>query len=75
MIGVIGTSSNYGPLMIRVCIAMMCVSALGIVLRLAARRLAKQKLWWDDWIILVAFVVVWTLAILQIVGKLLCAPY
>lgn len=35
---------------------MIALSAIAVALRLVSRRLSKVRLWWDDWLILIALV-------------------
>ena len=63
--------SNNGPLVIRVGIAMMCLSGISVALRFVARKLAGQPLLCDDWWILVALPWAWALCIAQFVCKVI----
>lgn len=58
--------ANNGPLMNRVAVAMMALSLCAVVLRFVARRLVKQPLLLDDWMIVVALVFSWVTCILFI---------
>lgn len=55
-------------MMVRVCVAMICVSFVGLCGRLLARRLTKQPLLWDDWLIVVGLVFAWSCCIIQLIG-------
>lgn len=61
--------ANKGPMMIRVCVAMICFSSIGICGRFLARWLTKQPILWDDWFIVVALVFSWGCCAIQIIGK------
>ena len=63
-------NADNGPLLLRVSVAMMCVSALGLCGRLLARRLMRQPILWDDWMIVLALVFSWTCSLLQIMGMI-----
>lgn len=63
-------NEDEGPLVERVAIACMCLSGLAVVLRFVSRKLVKQPLLWDDWLILTAIPFSWAVPILQIRGEL-----
>lgn len=42
--------------LVGVVVSMTILSVVFVVLRLVSRRMAQQKLWWDDWTILVSLV-------------------
>jgi len=65
----VDSHDNKGPLMIRVAVAMMCVSCLAVCLRFTARKLVKQPCLWDDWMIVLALPFAWTTCIFEIRGK------
>ena len=48
--------ADRGPHLVRVCSVMIALSAIAVALRLVSRRLSKVRLWWDDWLILIALV-------------------
>lgn len=64
-------NDDQGPLIERVAIACMCLSGLAVVLRIVSRKLVKQPLLWDDWLILTAIPFSWAVPILMIRGKLI----
>ena len=64
-------SDNDGPLIVTVAIVGMGLSGLAVCLRFISRKLAKQPFLLDDWIIVLAIPFSWTVAIIQIRGKLL----
>lgn len=43
---------NRGPEILAVNVVLFVICALAVVLRVYSRRIAKVKLWWDDWIII-----------------------
>ena len=61
--------ANKGPTMIRVCVAMICLSSIGIFGRYLARWLTKQPILWDDWLIVVALIFSWGCCVIQIIGR------
>jgi len=67
-------NEDEGPLIERVAIAGMCLSGLAVVLRVVSRKLVKQPLLWDDWLILTAIPFAWAVPILQIRGALIQRP-
>ncbi len=48
--------ADRGPHLVRVCSVMIALSAIAVALRFVSRGLSKVRLWWDDWLILVALV-------------------
>lgn len=64
-------NANKGPLMIKVCVTMMFVSIIGLCGRFLARRLVKQPLLWDDWIIVAGLLFSWACCVTQIIGRFL----
>ena len=62
-------NANKGPTMIRVCVAMICLSSIGVCGRFIARWLTKQPLLWDDWLIVVALIFSWGCCVIQIIGS------
>lgn len=67
--GSFDADANLGPMMVRVCVAMMCLSSIGLSGRFFVRRLTKQPLLWDDWLIVVGLVFSWACCIIQIIGR------
>lgn len=66
---------NKGPRLVQVCVAMMCVSLIGVCGRFMARKLVKQSILWDDWMIIPALVFSWGCCIIQILGRKLQILY
>lgn len=60
---------NKGPMLVRVCVAMMCVSSVGLCGRFLGRRLMKQPIFWDDWMTIPALLFSWSCCIIQIIGR------
>lgn len=67
--GSFDADADRGPIMVRVSVAMMCLSGVGICGRFLVRRLTKQPLLWDDWSIVVALIFSWGCCILPIIGE------
>ena len=66
--------ANVGPVLVRVCVAMMFVSGIGLFGRFLARRLMKQPVLWDDWMIVLAVPFAWGCCIIQIMGRTVPSP-
>lgn len=64
-------NANKGPLMTKVCVAMMFVSIIGLCGRFVARKLVRQPILWDDWMIVAGLLFSWACCIIQIIGRLL----
>lgn len=63
------TNVNRGPRLIQVCVAMMCLSLIGVCGRFVARKLVKQSILWDDWMIIPGLLFAWACCIIQILGR------
>ena len=48
--------ADRGPYLVRVCSALIALTAIVVTLRFLSRRLSKFPLMWDDWLILIALV-------------------
>lgn len=48
--------SQLNSWLVGVVVSMATLSTAFVVLRLVSRRMRQQKLWWDDWTILVSMV-------------------
>jgi hypothetical protein len=59
---------NYGPLLNRVGIAMMCLSGAAVVLRFVSRRVGGQAIKIDDYLIVGGLLLSWGVAIDQFFG-------
>lgn len=62
--------ADNGDFLVRVGISMICLSAIAVVMRFVARRLANQPVQWDDWLVLMALPAAWGVGIAEIVGRL-----
>ena len=60
--------ANRGPELVRTCIAMMCLSFLGVLGRFTARKLTRQRILWDDWMIVIALPLAWGCCVVVILG-------
>lgn len=67
--GTYDANDNHGPLMNRVAVAMMLISLVATCLRIFARRLVHQQLWWDDWFTPIALAFSWGVTIIHIIGS------
>lgn len=45
-----------GPTIIATIIVLFLIGTVGIILRLWARQKSKAALWWDDWLVIFAWV-------------------
>lgn len=77
MFGVIGSGpadidlyADLSGVLVNTSIAMMCLSGSAVGLRFFARRLVKQPLLIDDWLILLAVPFAWIVCMLNIECKL-----
>ena len=48
--------ADRGPEYAKTAIALSVLSTAAVALRFLSRKVLKTKIWWDDWIILVALV-------------------
>ena len=48
--------ADRGPHLVRVCSAMIALSATAVAFRFLSRRLSRVRSLWDDWLILIALV-------------------
>ena len=62
-------NENKGPMLVEVCATMMGLSTIGLCGRFMGRRLTRQPILWDDWLIVFAWVFAWACCIVEIIGK------
>jgi hypothetical protein len=62
-------NADNGPMMVQLCVSMMVLSGTAVVLRLISRRVVRQSLQWDDWVILMSLVVSWGACLVEIIGE------
>lgn len=61
--------ADHGPLLIRTTIAMTILSFIAICLRFLARRLVRQPILWDDWMIVLAVLFAWVTGIWEVMCR------
>jgi hypothetical protein len=49
-------SENVGPQIIGADMALLALATIAVILRFISRSVSKANLWWDDWILAVALV-------------------
>jgi len=74
MFGVIGLSdndplANYGPMVKKTVIAMMTLSGVALTLRFCSRRVARQPIKADDWLIIAGTVLTWAMSLTEYKGE------
>ena len=62
-------NENKGPMLVKVCVAVMVLSTIGLCGRFMGRRLKKQPILWDDWLIVLAWIFAWASCIIEIIGR------
>ncbi|KAM0801097.1 hypothetical protein BDR22DRAFT_209151 [Usnea florida] len=58
--------ADRGPRLVRVCSAMIALSATAVAFRFLSRRLSRVRSLWEDWLILMALPLAWVPDILMI---------
>ena len=61
-------SDDQRPLIMHVTVAMICLSAIAVILRFSSRLLTKSPFLWDDWLVLAALPFAWAAAAIDIYG-------
>lgn len=51
-------SENLGPRIIGADMALLGLATIAVIMRFISRSLSKANLWWDDWILAVALVMI-----------------
>ncbi|TVY45829.1 hypothetical protein LSUB1_G000099 [Lachnellula subtilissima] len=72
LFGITGGNENdpyfsYGPLLNRVGICMMCLSGIAVTLRFLTRRIARQPIKLDDYLIIAGLLLSWSGSIIQFI--------
>ena len=62
-------NADMGPTMVRLCVSMMVLSTTAVVLRFVSRKVIRQPLQWDDWMILISLIASYAAGTVEITGR------